>query len=391
MSRLRYLVFVVLAALLASCSQAATSPAPVQQAVVPTIVPTTQSTTAVANAAGQTTSAAYEKALSCVASQLPAAKYMTNEYLPIGPVDGPTPGGPGKLRKVKVGLSWVLNDEHAMFYNAVALGYFNDEGLDVELVAGGPGKDHIQTLGGGVVDIAVAPAGSAIPLAVASKTPIQVRAVGTILKGGPGILLTADKDLLGREVTPNDLKNRTVAIQPGGEVYIDMLLDKNGVARDSVKIIEAGFQPDVLLTDPPRADFFVAWVMNQPRFMDQAGVKWNALALRKWSYNEYSQTIAVRQDTLNTPDGQDVVRRFLRATARGTQYLLDHPAESAKIAVKYAAEVKLTEDQAVWRFEHQKDLIVGDSQTPLLQMDPKKWDEMMAMYLQYDQLQLSCK
>lgn len=414
MSRLRFLVLAVFVVLLAACSQAAVAPSPAPQATAPSAVSSVQATPTVALSTGTSTSDAYQKALSCVTSQLPAEKYMTNEYLPTGPVDGPTPGGPGKLRKVKVGLSWVLNDEHAMFYNAVALGYFKDEGLDVELVAGGPGLDHIQTLGGGAVDIAVSPAGSSIPFAVASKTPIDIVAVGTILKGGPGVLLTVDPDLTAKErgdLTPKDLIGRTVTVQNGSDIYINMLLDKNGISRDQVKITTgAGFMPDALLTKPPEANFYLGWVMNQPRVLQKAGLTSKALSLRDWSYNEYGQTISVRRQTLSTQDGQDMVRRFLRATVRGTRYLLDHPAESAKYTVSQtAADIGLTEDQALWRFNAQEYLIVGvkdakavaslrqdtkkweTAMAALLQMDPKEWNDTMATYLQYNQLQLNCK
>src|SRR5258708_2735852 len=131
----------------------------------------------------------YDAALACVKQNLPSEKYMTNASLPtaatLAKIDTPT-----TTKKIKVGMPWILDDEEAQLYNAIELGYFKDEGLDVELVSGGPGKDHIQTLGAGSVDIAFAAGGSSIPSAAVSPTPIDLVAVGTLLKDMPYALIT---------------------------------------------------------------------------------------------------------------------------------------------------------------------------------------------------------
>jgi len=137
------------------------------------------------------------------------------------------------------------------------------------------------------------------------------------------------------------------------------------------------------------AHFYSGWKNNQPRQLDEAGYEWNGLEYRDWLYNEYSDTIAVRVDTLQTEEGQDMVRRFLRATYRGTQYMVNHPEESAAIAVEYSVDVPITTDQALWRFETQLDLVLGD--TPrLLEMSAEHWNTMTATLVQYGQMELDC-
>lgn len=334
-------------------------------------------------------SMAYDKALGCVTQNLPAEKYMTNAYLP----DPKVPWKPlscAKVDKIKVGMPWVLNDEEAPWYNAIEQGYYRDVCLDVELVPGGPGKNHIQTLGGGAVDIAVSAGGQAIPAAVASKTPIDVVAVGTFLKGMPYCFITVKPDLLGRRLTPLDLVGRKLGIQEGSDVYANMILDRYNIPRGKLKLVNAGFTPDVIMTG--QADFYAGWVMNQPRLVEEKGRQWNVLMYRDWVYDEYSDVIAVRRETLDTPEGQDMTRRFLAATYQGLVYLLDHPQESADIAVKYGKESQVTKEQAVWRFEHQKDLVIGRDSLGLMAMDPAKWNEVVATLYQYDQIEIAtCK
>ncbi len=331
----------------------------------------------------------YDEMAACVAKVLPAESYSTNEYLPtqetltkIEPL--------AAVRKVKVGLPWINNDENAQLHIAIENGYFKAEGLDVELLPGGPGKDHIQTLGAGVVDFGIAAGGMQIPAARLSTTPIDVIAVGTLLKGAPLTYITIDKSLLDKKLTPKDLVGKTIAVQPGGDTYINIILDRAGIPRDSVKLMEGGFTPDALLVG--KADFYSGWIMNQPRLIEEKGFKWNDMPFGDWAgYSEYSDVIAVRAETLKTAEGKDLVRRFLRATYRGTQFMLEHPKEAAEITSKYASEVQISPEQALWRFEHQKQLVVGKDSLGLLAMDPENWNRTVTTLGQYKLLDVPCK
>lgn len=335
----------------------------------------------------------YEAALACVKAHLPAESYSTNQYLPFEELTKPTHGGFTKNHQIRLGFPWVSNDEETQFYIAQELGYFAEEGLEVEFVSGGPGKDHVQSLGGGAVDIAVAAGGESILFARTSPTPIMVTAVGTLLKDAPLAYITINPDLLGRDLTPKDFIGKTIGVQPGGDLYVNMILDKAGIARDAVTIIDADFTPAVILTG--RADFYSGWIMNQPRMLEEetlehSSYKWNALMFHQWAFSEPSDTIVVLDEMLATAEGRDIVRRFLRATYRGTQYLLDHPEESAEIAVEYSTDVPITYEQALSRFEKQEPLIVGSDELGLLAMSDDQWDNVAAMLVQYGQLKLDC-
>jgi len=330
-----------------------------------------------------------DDALACVQEYLPAENYMTNDYLPA--LDAPwQPLVCDKVDKIKVGMPWVLNDEEAPWYNALDLGFYEDMCLDVELVPGGPGKNHLQTLGGGTVDVAVVAGGQAIPAAHASRTPIDVVAVGTFLKGMPYSFITVDKDLIGRSLTPLDLVGRKLGIQAGSEVYAYMMLDKYGIPRNQLSLVEAGWTPDLILLG--EADYYAGWIVNQPRLIEEKGFEWNAIMYRDWVFDEYSDVVAVRRETLETEEGRDLTRRFLAATYQGLVYLLEHPEQSADIAVRYGVEAQLTKEQAMWRFEHQRDLVLGRDALGLMRMDPEEWNKVVATLYQYNQIEIfECK
>ena len=322
----------------------------------------------------------YDKALSCVQEHIPASSYVTNDLVPSdAELAGITPLA--ETQKLRVGLSWVLNAEHAHMYNAIERGYFADEGLEIELVPGGPGKNHIQTLGGGAVDVAFASSGSFIPQALTSPTPIEgLVVVGSVLKGAPGALLTIDPDLVGKELTPADLKGKIVA---GGPFlrFLPIMLDKAGLSADDVTTIKAGFAPDALFAGA--ADFYFGWVFNQTAIIEARGHEWNAILWKDYAFNDFPVSIVVKQEMLDDPAQADVAKRFVRAVYRGLADVVSDPDGSADITAKHAVDAKgITKEAVLFRFKEQEFLITNDGER-LLETDLGQWDENSATLVQY--------
>lgn len=323
----------------------------------------------------------FDEALACVQKVVPASSYIDSGLVP--DADHLAPGSaldtPVKLR---VGMPWVLNDKQAPFYNAIANGYYAEEGLEIELVAGGPGKNHIQTLAGGAVDIAVHASGIYVPQALTSPTPVTgIKVVGAILQGAPGVLLTIDPELQDKKLTPQDLKGKIVGGAPFLQ-FLPIMLDKAGVPEGEVEVIKAGFTPDVLYTET--ADFYLGWVFNQTRDIEAKGFKWNGIMWRDFAFDNQTDIIVMSDAMLDDPKGRDTAKRFMRATYRGLQFLLDEPEKSAEIAVEYSADApNLTVEGAMFRFKHQEFLIRGEEGTKLMSSDPAFWDKNTATLVQY--------
>ncbi len=335
-------------------------------------------TTALAGPALAQPDMTYEEALACVERVVPAENYVTNDLLP-SDADLADITPMAETVTLRVGLSWVLDDGQSHFYNAIEQGFFADEGIEVELVPGGPGKNHIQTLGGGVVDVAVASAGSYLPRAITSPTPIEgITSVGSVLKGGPAAFLTIDEELLGKELTPEDLMGRTVAGGPFLE-HMPILLDKAGMEEGDVTIIKAGFTPDALFAGT--ADFYFGWIFNQTRAISAQGYEWNALMWGPHGFEDFPDSIVMMKDTI--AENPEVGERFMRAVHRGIDFMLENPEVSAETVLKYATDAPhLNKELVLQRYEQQAPLVTkGDLR--LLETDFSAWNENTAILLQY--------
>ena len=383
------LLLTVLTLILSACAvQTPASPAgeEEQASAAPTTAAAEEAADEMAAAGSE---AEFQNILACVVENFPAESYFTNDLLPAADAVW-EPMDCASVDSIKVGMPWVLNDEEAPWYNAIELGFFADVCIEVELVAGGPGVDHLQTLAGGAVDIAVVAGGSRVPAIVSSLTPADVVAVGAFLKHSPYIWLGLDPDTpqdqrSDKVITPQDLIGKRIGLQSNDDYLFQFISNKHGIPADAVELMDGGFTPDPVLMGA--MDYIGAWIVNQPRLLEEKGfMNWVAFRFSDWGWDGYGDVTVVRRETLD--ENPDLVRRFLAAQTAGLNYLLENPDASADIAVKYGIDAQLTREQALRRFELQEALVIGSDDLPVSHMSADRWNTQVASMIQYEQLEL---
>ena len=181
---------VVLALILSACAvqNPAASPADDAQAAQAATPAAEEETEEMADAGSE---AEFERILACVEQNFPAESYFTNDLLP--DLDAAwEPMDCASVDQIKVGMSWILNDGGAPWYNAVELGFFKDLCLEVELLRGGPGFGHLQSLVDGEVDFAASAGGGLVPAMIAGPAQADIVAVGALINHSPYIWLGLD-------------------------------------------------------------------------------------------------------------------------------------------------------------------------------------------------------
>ncbi len=357
--------------------------------VAPVAIPAIESEKGAAAAEANDSDTEFQSILACVEENFPAENYFTNDLLPDTDADW-APMDCESMDHVKVGMSWILNDGGAPWYNAVELGFFSDLCLEVELVRGLTGMGHLPTLVDGGVDFAVSAGGSIVPAFITSPDGGDIVAVGSLIKHSPYIWLGLDPDTptdqrSQKKITPQDFIGKTVGIHAGEDYYFDFITTKYGISPDEVDLVETGFTPDPVLAG--EMDYTGAWLINETRLMEEQGyMNWVAFQFSEWGWDDYSEVITVRRSTLE--DNPDLVRRYLAAVIRGLSHVQQYPEESAEIAVRYAVDAELTKDQAVRRFQLQETLIADADGLPIGHMSSGRWNEQVASMLQYDQMDL---
>ena len=361
----------------------------VSACAVPVAVPVNDQRVGATAKTAADSEAEFESILACVEENFPAESYFTNDMLP--DVEAAwEPMDCESVDKVKVGMSWILNDGGAPWYNAVELGFFSDLCLEVELVRGAPGLGHLPTLVDGGVDFAISAGGSLIPVFVSGPDGEDIVVVGSLIKHSPYVWLGLDHDTpqdqrSERQLTPQDFIGKTIGIHEGEGHYFDFISSKHGISSDQVELVATGFTPDPVLEG--EMDYTGAWLINEPRLMEEQGyMNWVAFQFSEWGLTDYSEVMTVRRATLE--DNPDLVRRYLAAVIQGLKYVLDNPEASAEIAVRYAVDAQLTKEQAMRRFQLQEALVIDADDLPIGHMSGERWNAQVASMIQYDQMEL---
>ena len=282
----------------------------------------------------------------------------------------------GGLIPVKFQADWYPQPEHGGFYDAVAKGYYKAEGLDVEILPGGPYVSSDALVASGAVQFGMNSSDHVLQAIANADEPIV--AVGATMQHDPqGIMVHADSPIH----TWADLNGHTLAVKPGS-TWWDFIQKKFHL--DQVHEVPATYSVANFIQDPGYIQ--QAFATSEPYFAQRAGVPTRMLLNRDAGYDPYRVFFTSRAFAQDHPE---VVAKFTRASIKGWQdYMRDPQAANALIEKLNPA---LNPDWVNFSFQALKaghyvggDDAAGD-QTG--QLDPQRWTALYKQLLDLKVLQ----
>jgi NitT/TauT family transport system substrate-binding protein len=229
---------------------------------------------------------------------------------------GERAGGDGRFI-VRVQLDWRPEPQHGGFYQALAKGYFAEEGLDVRITPGGPARSVTSVVASGEADIGQS-ASTHVMQTIANGMPITN--VASLFHQLPTALLMRPENPVR---TWEDLDGRTVIARPEA-VYLKYLRHHYGIEMDVRKQTQ-GLGDFLADPDTIQEGFFIA----EPYFIREQGVEVRWLALMESGYNPYTILFANNAFLEEHPER---AKAFLRAYVRGWKdYLEGDPEPGNKL------------------------------------------------------------
>lgn len=243
--------------------------------------------------------------------------------------------------KMTLLLDWYVNPDHGPIIIAKEKGFFADEGLDVEVVAPADPSAPPKLVAAGKADLAVSYQPQ-IHLQVAEGLPLK--RVGTLIASPLNCLMVKDD---GPVKTIADLKGRKVGYSVAGveEAQMRAVLSRHGLTMDDIEMVNVNWSlaPSVM---SGQVDAVIGAYRNvELHQMAIEGVKGRCFFIEEEGMPSYDELIYVANPELM--DKAKIVR-FLAATERATQYIVNHPEESFEIYAGTAPELNDELNKRSW-------------------------------------------
>lgn len=237
---------------------------------------------------------------------------------------------------VSIQFGWHPNVENMATIIAEQKGYFEEEGLNIEIMPGGPEVSPDAQITSGNADMGILSA-EALANAVINEAPLI--GLGVTYQTSPSVILSLEESGIEE---PADLKGRVFGVSQTDMVVYEPFFESAGVDVDEIEMVDTGADPASLTSG--EVDAMSAVMANQPVILRDQGHETAEIPLSDYDYHRMSGSLVVREDSLKDEQQREIIFAMARAIERGLQDAVNNPQEAGEIVYEsYAEELGLEE------------------------------------------------
>ena len=217
--------------------------------------------------------------------------------------------------KVNMQLGWLASNGILGEVVAKREGYYDEEGIELEVTPGGPGVDGVASVAAGRAGAGQLSSSPSLMLARSAGIPVKAFAAG--YQKHPFTYFSLASNPIR---TPADMIGKTVATQPTAMILLRALLAKNDISEDQVEAVNMGSDMNQLMTGQVQA--VTGWQTNT-NALKILGEDRVDMMLWDAGIQLYANVYYTTDDMLG--EHADVLTRFLTGSARGWGYARNNP------------------------------------------------------------------
>lgn len=272
------------------------------------------------------------------------------------------------IKKITFVLDWTPNTNHTGLYIAQKKGYFEDAGLEVEIVQ--PPENGAELLvASGKAQFGVSFQDSLAP-ALASDNPLPVTAVAAVIQHNTSGIISRKGEGMNR---PAGLEGKNYATWdlPVEKAMVKNVVEADGGSFNQVKLIPSTVTDEVTALKSKSVDalwIFYAWAGVKME-LEGLAVDYFSFADQNAVFDYYTPVIIANQDFLKNQ--ADTARAFLGALQKGYEDAVKDPEEAAAILCSFAPEL---DEELVLASQH---YLAGQYQAEAKAwgiIDPERWN-----------------
>ncbi len=243
--------------------------------------------------------------------------------------------------KITLMLDWFVNPDHGPIIIAQENGYFADAGLEVKIIAPADPADPPKMVAAGKADLGVSYQPQ-LHMQVAEGMPLM--RVGTLVATPLNSLLVL-KD--GPIKTIADLKGGKIGFSVAGidEAILARMLAHNGLKMDDITLVNVNWSLSPSLMSKQVDAVIGAFRNFELNQMEIEGVPGHCFYPEQEGIPPYDELIYIANSkNMN----KDKIRRFLAATEKAAQFIINEPDKSWKIFAATSIELQDQLNAKAW-------------------------------------------
>jgi ABC-type nitrate/sulfonate/bicarbonate transport system substrate-binding protein len=239
------------------------------------------------------------------------------------------------MDKIGLSLEWSVNVDHVPILAGLSNGFFEDEGIDLQLVEPVNHEAGMELVAAGKLDFAITEP-IHLPGAVAagednSSAGLPIVAIGRYFETGFGIL--AKSETIS---SPKDLKGKTIAAPLGiyAPIIVKHMASSDGVKEEDLSDEDFNFTSvgyylvDALVKGKADAAF-AAFENYEMIEASMRGLKTKLLKFTDYGVPSYGYLVFVTHKQNTKEDrGKDIICRFLRSVSKSVEYTIKNKDEA---------------------------------------------------------------
>lgn len=276
---------------------------------------------------------------------------------------------------VNLQLGWLLSGNQIGEVCAKAMGYYDQEGIDLKFQPGGPNIDGVAVVAAGRYEVGQVSSSPSLMLAASQDLPVVCFAVGA--QEHPYAFYSLSKNPV-RE--PKDLVGKKVGIQATAAILLRALLAKNKIAEKDVTVVTIGADMAPLLTG--QVDVVTGWLTNTTALKVLGPER---VDLRLWDAGVrlYALPYYATQQTIKTKP--EILQKFLRATGKGWAYANGNRDKAVEFLVKEFPNLVAADEREALDVMLKYAFSSKTAAEGWGTMDPKIWQEQIDLYAELGQ------
>jgi NitT/TauT family transport system substrate-binding protein len=227
------------------------------------------------------------------------------------------------LTKINFQSGWLYSSNQAGEVCAKRMGFYEQEGLELNIVQGGPNVDGLALVAAGRYEMGQLSSSPSLMIAISQNVPIKCFAVGA--QQHPFAFYSRKRDPVR---SARDFIGKRIGVPPTSLILVRALLAKNAIDLRDVSLVLTGSDMDPLIKG--EVDVMSGWLTNTTALKALGS---DRVDLRLWDAGVRLYALPYYATLQTIHDRADLLSRFVRATGKGWEFAFNNREKALELVI----------------------------------------------------------